>query len=103
MSADNWTACPRCLAGAEAAAAARAQDVAVAYGKVPADEYLSMLAEVDSRQAAKPAETFREDYEIYGAETGTLTISYGGECQTCGLTCDFQREIPFYPEGEVTP
>jgi hypothetical protein len=99
VSASNWASCPRCAGRAAAEAAERAQDVTGAYGRVPADEYLSVLAEVNNASAAKPAETFREDYEICGAETGTLTISYGGSCQECGLSLNFQHEIPFYPEA----
>jgi hypothetical protein len=99
MSADNWAACPRCLTDAETEAAKRVRDVADAYGKVPEDEYMAMLAEVNSASVAQPPEDFREDYEIYGAETGTLTITYGGECQKCFLKLNYKHEIPFYPEA----
>ena len=37
---------------------------------------------------------FREDYEIYGAETGTVTVSYHGECQRCGLKLVFESTHP---------
>jgi hypothetical protein len=39
-----------------------------------------------------PGETFREDYEIYGAETGTVKVYYGGSCENCGLTLNFEHE-----------
>lgn len=32
---------------------------------------------------------FREEYGIYGAETGTVTVEYSGECQRCGLVLKF--------------
>jgi len=46
--------------------------------------------------------TFREDYQIYGAETGTVTVEYLGECHSCGLTLEFkdQRAIPVPPVSE---
>jgi hypothetical protein len=47
--------------------------------------------------AVTPAgDTFREDYEIYGAEDGTVTVTYSGSCQSCGLSLSFRddREIP---------
>lgn len=39
---------------------------------------------------------FREDYEVTGAKTGTVTVGYRGECQRCGLLLEFtdQHEIP---------
>lgn len=40
------------------------------------------------------ARTFREDYEIYGAETGTVTVSYRGECQRCNLLLEFETTHP---------
>ena len=47
------------------------------------------------------AETFREDYEIYGAEIGILTISYEGDCtiEYCPshLLFTTTRDIPITP------
>ncbi len=40
------------------------------------------------------ANEFREDYEVYGAETGTVTVEYNGECQRCGLKLSFTTEHP---------
>lgn len=37
---------------------------------------------------------FREDYSIYGAETGTVTVEYRGECHRCGLVLEFTTEHP---------
>jgi hypothetical protein len=48
---------------------------------------------------------FREDYEIGGAETGTVTVSYRGECQQCGLLLEFKAEHPipdWQPKNEPT-
>ena len=41
-------------------------------------------------------ETFREDYEFYGAETGTLHISYSGHCSvpTCKAGLNFKTTVP---------
>ncbi len=35
---------------------------------------------------------FREDYEIYGAETGIVKVRYGGHCTSCDSGVDFQFE-----------
>jgi hypothetical protein len=93
MSASNWAICPRCAARAkvvtETAEAAPFAD----YGKIP-------VAEFDERRAQIPVidredfRTFREDYEIYGAETGTVKVSYGGSCEVCGLELSFTEEKP---------
>jgi hypothetical protein len=65
------------------------------YGKVPAGEFDQARAAVEPVREADYA-TFREDYEIHGAETGTVEVGYAGECDTCGLSLDFhdKHEIP---------
>jgi len=37
-------------------------------------------------------ETFREDYEIYGAEDGTVMVSYHGQCGECKTKLEFKHE-----------
>lgn len=102
MSADNWAICPRCLAVAEKEHAERFQAAVDAYGKVPAEEYEQLRAEAQTAIDKEVFQTFREDYEIYGAEDGTIKVSYSGYCQTCHLGLDFKFEKPFY-DGETTP
>ena len=95
MSADNWAVCPRCVARAKKAEARALAEVTASYGKIP-------VAEFDTARAAikpvrdKDYETFREDYEIYGASDGEVTVDYSGHCSTCGLNLNFkdQRTIP---------
>ena len=41
--------------------------------------------------------TFREDYEFYGAETGTVSYTYSGYCRECELLVTFEGERKFYP------
>ena len=64
MSADNWAVCPRCLK--------RAPDGADKW------EY----------------QTFREDYEFWGAEEGHVTATYSARCHVCGLTLNFENRVP---------
>lgn len=97
MSASNWTVCPRCKDRAEAARAAKLDALSKAYGSVPLDEYEAMKADVMIDSAGEYAEqTFREDYEIYGASSGTVKVSYSGHCTECGLGTDFEDARPFY-------
>ena len=71
MSADNWAICPRCLK--------RAPEGADKW------EY----------------QTFREDYEIWGAEEGFIEVNYSGTCRACGLHLDFEMpRIPLPMEAE---
>lgn len=65
MSADNWAYCPRCQ---------KEED------RNLRDEY------------ERPE--FREDYEIYGAESGTVCISYSGRCNSCGLSVSWEDSHP---------
>jgi hypothetical protein len=70
MSADNWASCPRCAAR-------------------------------DAKLGPYPTTpTFREDYEFYGGETGTLEISYHGQCTDCGLTLHVSEKREFWTPAE---
>jgi hypothetical protein len=63
---------------------------------VPVDEFdkaRQSLAD-DRSQFERRTPTFREDYEIYGAETGTVTVSYSGECTECHLKLSFTEDHP---------
>jgi hypothetical protein len=89
MSADNWAICPKCLADAKAAADKERAEVYAKYGKVPMiafDKLRDDLVDV----APEDHRTFREDYEVYGAEEGTVHFSYSGYCETCRLGLNFQ-------------
>lgn len=99
MSASNWAVCPKCLSGAQAYRLRLSEEIAEAYGKVSRDEFRTLQ---DKRDAVdvnpEKFRTFREDYEIYGADKGTLVVSYGGSCEVCGLEVTFYAEKPFWPE-----
>jgi hypothetical protein len=106
MSADNWDRCPRC--GDEARKKKveewrQADDEAtLAYGKTDPEEWVKLRDR--ARKAADAAEeenspcTFREDYEIYGADEGVIRVEYHGECQECGLRVEFSFDKPFFTE-----
>jgi hypothetical protein len=89
--------CPNCRKLAEDAAAALMVEAAALYGKVPAADYEAAMER--ARDAAKdmPSETFREDYEIYGAQDGTVKVTYGGRCEVCKVGIDFRVERQFWP------
>jgi len=64
MSADNWTACPKCTDPEE-------------------------WSDIEHNEAGE----FREDYEI-GIHNGKFFIDYHGQCQNeqCGYTKTFKTE-----------
>jgi len=96
VSADNWAVCPTCLASAKAELEELARQIADGYGVLPIEEWDELRTRhaegIDERELT----TFREDYEIYGAEDGVVYVSYSGHCQKCpaGLDFKFAREIP---------
>lgn len=95
MSADNWAVCPRCRDRVEAERDERLNEMAKAYGKVGADEYEALRARaLDPGEPLK--EMFREDYEFYGVEDGTIVASYSGSCTVCHLETTFRHEHKFY-------
>lgn len=86
MSASNWAVCPRCLRrSVDEQEAAMARLTAAG------------LNDGSFTLTVRPAgPTFREDYEIHGADRGTVKVSYGGTCEACGLSVEFdhEHEIP---------
>lgn len=86
MPADNWAECPRCTTQAAAAHAARRDELAPVLSATELDRAIGLHIDgADYR-------TFREDYEITGAEYGTVRVTYSGECAVCGLSLEFEHE-----------
>lgn len=98
MSADNWAYCPQCTERCEASFRQREAAIAASYGTVPVEKFDADRAKLDADKRAFDTRTptFREDYEIYGAETGEITVTYSGHCTecACGLDFDDVRSIP---------
>jgi hypothetical protein len=96
MSADNWAYCPRCTQHGQARLDQRAAAVQASYGKIPVEEFDE--ARRQHAAAVKAFEqrdqTFREDYEISGAETGAVTVGYSGSCTKCKLSLSFNFTEP---------
>jgi hypothetical protein len=95
MSADNWATCPRCLHAAETASANEREAVNAMYGTVPIAEFdrrRAELTDIDPEQYR----TFREDYEIYGAESGTVVVDYRGGCAACGASARIEHSSVFW-------
>jgi hypothetical protein len=95
MSADNWDKCPRCVSRNLHTIAELAGKVSEAYGSVDVETFDQMRQELSDKQAAhddyNAFRTFREDYEIYGAEDGLVEVSYRGGCRECGLSLEFEH------------
>ena len=90
MSADNWAFCPRCLS-IDVEKQNELQEAARnAYGKVSAEEYLSMLEASKMEPSKEP--TLREDYEIETDELGEFHVNYGCSCDRCGFHFEFKYE-----------
>lgn len=96
MSADNWAVCPRCKKNEMNAISALDREVEMSYGEIPIDDFLVLRNKAIDRRKALPdrVATFREDYEIYGAEDGAINISYSGSCKDCGLKLKFNDYRP---------
>jgi hypothetical protein len=100
VSADNWDICPQCRDRAKAAHDARFQAAVESYGKVSPEEYERLRGEATEPFNEDRFQTFREDYEFYGASKGTVYASFSGHCEVCGLGVDFTYEREFYKGAE---
>lgn len=89
MSADNWRVCPKCEAKVQAHQATLRERAEKAYGKVPPEQYLDMLKNVDDDP--KLPIDLREDYEL-GIDGHRFYVSYHAQCITCGWTYEFSYE-----------
>jgi hypothetical protein len=96
MSADNWAVCPRCLHQAKVDLEALKAEAREKYGKVTIEEWEEISTVLAEEVDEENYRTFREDYEFYGVETGTLEISYRGECITCGLKYEHGESKTFW-------
>jgi hypothetical protein len=98
MSADNWARCPRCYRRGIEDLKTKVLELKEAYGVVPIGQFDQMNADLerDRRALERFEDTFREDYEFYGADTGVVKVAYGGRCTKCGLILEFQEEHPIH-------
>jgi hypothetical protein len=84
MGADNYAKCPRCQKALDGTVDTLSRRTAEGYGKVSVAEYTELqnrLAEAVVK-AQVGSQTFREDYEIYGADGGTVAAVSGSEGQS---------------------
>lgn len=95
MSADNWTTCPRCTEKEYQRIADLELRVSEGYGVLPLEEFDALREEV--RIGPRLEETFRENYDFYGADEGLITASYSGWCTACTLSAKFKYEYRFWP------
>ncbi len=82
MSASNWAICPHCVKRAEDARAAQIAATGASYGTVPEQDYIEAVKAI-SDVRPEDYRTFREDYEIYGAQDGEVIVDYAGSCEKC--------------------
>lgn len=96
MGADNWAQCPRCATRRIQHVEAETARVQGLYGKVPVEEFDRERSRLADTKATLDTQchTFREDYEVYGAGEGVVTVEYHGCCSGCGLTFAFRDEHP---------
>lgn len=98
MSADNWAKCPRCVQEATKNLDAAQARVDASYGQVSVEEFDQMRAGLATERSKVDNDnsfrTFREDYEIYGADDGVVTVSYRGGCTVCKLELKFKDDHP---------
>lgn len=105
MSASSWTHCPRCTAAEVAQLALQAARVQEMYGTVPIAEFDKARSELalERGNLVRREKTFREDYEITGAQDGVVRVDYAGTCTECGLQLLFNDVHPLPGFAPASP
>ena len=102
MAADSWAHCPKCTEqrekDEEKERLEKEQKLKEAYGNVPADEYVKLVAsfEKTEREKEEPVETLAEYHEFYLNGT-TLEYDYYCKCSECGFEYRFDDKREIYP------
>lgn len=96
MIVDNWAICPQCLHEAEKASDERLRAVEEGYGVIPREEWEALRAKAEESIDPESLRTFREDWDIYGADEGVVNIHYSGGCGKCGTRAKFQYAETFW-------
>lgn len=92
MSANNWATCPRCVKRLQAEEDAKAEALAASYGKVSADEYDRLKAELRATATAETKYELREDYSLGVQPDGKFSVSYHARCSACDFRFSFKHE-----------
>ena len=90
MSADNWAQCPRCAANRQTAVSDLRAKATQAYGVLSVTEFDQLRQSAVDLECESLEPTFREDYEIDGAEDSEVVVIYEGSCARCGLFLKFR-------------
>jgi hypothetical protein len=92
MSANNWAICicPECERRAKLAQARALEKANAAYGKVPPEKYMELVAKAKERQPA--VETLREDYGLGIDSDGTFYVSYRAYCEQCKFEFNYNHK-----------
>lgn len=101
MSASNWAICPACLNKAQTELERLYQEIQASYGQLPLEEFDALRTRHAAGINHDEFRTFREDYEFYGAEDGTVVATYSGHCQKCNVGTDFVHRAPFWTASFV--
>lgn len=99
MSASHWATCPRCRRRGHTEYETKLAKVMASYGKVPVGEFDEARRSLAS-PGADQLQTFREDYDINGADDGEVVVDYSGSCTKCGLRLGFTVRKPI-PEVDL--
>lgn len=99
MSADQWSRCPKCTKARLANFENLERQVNDSYGKVPVEEFDRARAHLEAERLKLESDkfrTWREDFDVTGAEDGTVQFDYRGSCSVCRLELKFvfEQDIP---------
>lgn len=92
MSADNWAVCPKCKQERIERDKKLRKQLASAYGKVSASEYLELEKEFRERVVEDNERDLREDYDIgiFSVDNKDyFEVGYSASCEICGFYFEY--------------
>ncbi|UOF76919.1 hypothetical protein [Bacteriophage sp.] len=103
MSANNWRACPACLAERQELKNKLESELQAAYGKEPESQYQNRLKQIFA--IPEIGKDFREGWEVGTREEEGKTfffVDYYGRCERCKAVVSFNRHVEIQPvKGEM--
>lgn len=103
MNVMNFLACPNCKQIQKDRDSDAQKELDALYGQIPQEEWAAKRDEVMNRESASLKPSLREQYDLFGADAGKLTLNYRCNCSVCGMSYSYSVEQDIPLPGVISP